>query len=151
MKIEIRRRVYEDLDEIMEMEVKSFSTPWSRKAFENELINNMLAVYYVAVYEGKCIGYAGMWHVMDELHITNVAVHPDYRGHHIANLLMEALIAFGDSDAYVGMTLEVRVGNHVAIHLYEKYGFTKLGIRRGYYQDNGEDAMVMWKELKKNA
>lgn len=147
MDVLIRKMVVEDLDDIMEIEAASFSVPWSRNAFENELSTNMLAVYYVAVLGGRCVGYAGMWHVMDELHITNVAVHPDFRGHHISNGLMDALIGFSEGDAYVGMTLEVRESNRVARNLYEKYGFEILGKRTKYYTDNGEDALVMWKEL----
>jgi len=147
MSVTIRRMTLEDLDEVMVIEELAFSVPWSRESFENEINNNLLAVYYVAVLGGICVGYAGMWHVMDELHITNVAVHPDYRGQKISNHLMDALVAFAEGDQYIGMTLEVRVSNQVAINLYTKYGFKRLGLRPKYYIDNGEDAIVMWKEL----
>ena len=145
----IRKMTIEDVAAVVVVENICFITPWSEESFKNELTTNMLAVYYVAEIEGKVIGYAGMWHVMDELHITNVAVHPDYQGRKIGNQLLEALISFSSSGPYKGMTLEVRVSNEVAINLYTKYGFEKLGIRKGYYQDNKEDAMVMWKELNK--
>jgi len=145
----IRKMTLEDLAAVVVVENICFTTPWSEDSFRNELTTNMLAVYYVAEVDDHVVGYAGMWHVMDELHITNVAVHPDYQGRSIGNQLLEALIGFSASGPYKGMTLEVRVSNEVAINLYKKYGFEKLGIRRGYYQDNKEDAMVMWKELNK--
>jgi len=145
----IRKMTTEDLLAVVEVENICFTTPWSEDSFRNELTTNMLAVYYVAEFEQRVVGYAGMWHVMDELHITNVAVHPEFRGKKIGNQLLEALIGFSSSGPYTGMTLEVRVSNDVAIKLYTKYGFEKLGIRKGYYQDNKEDAIVMWKELNK--
>jgi ribosomal-protein-alanine N-acetyltransferase len=145
----IRKMTTEDLLAVVEVENICFTTPWSEDSFRNELTTNMLAVYYVAEVDQRVVGYAGMWHVMDELHITNVAVHPEFRGKKIGNQLLEALIGFSSSGPYTGMTLEVRVSNDVAINLYTKYGFEKLGIRKGYYQDNKEDAIVMWKELNK--
>jgi len=145
----IRKMTTEDLLAVVEVENICFTTPWSEDSFRNELTTNMLAVYYVAEVDQRVVGYAGMWHVMDELHITNVAVHPEFRGKKIGNQLLEALIGFSSSGPYTGMTLEVRVSNDVAIKLYTKYGFEKLGIRKGYYQDNKEDAIVMWKELNK--
>jgi len=145
----IRKMTTEDLLAVVEVENICFTTPWSEDSFRNELTTNMLAVYYVAEVDQRVVGYAGMWHVMDELHITNVAVHPEFRGKKIGNQLLEALIGFSSSGPYTGMTLEVRVSNDVAINLYSKYGFEKLGIRKGYYQDNKEDAIVMWKELNK--
>ena len=89
-----------------------------------------------------------MWLIMDEIHITNIAIDPPFRGKGYSKALMEALINFGQGNGYHHMTLEVRVSNHVAIALYEKIGFTSVGKRPKYYIDTGEDALVMWKEIK---
>jgi ribosomal-protein-alanine N-acetyltransferase len=93
------------------------------------------------------IGYAGLWLILDEAHVTSVAVHPDYRGRRLGELLFNVLI---QEAVYLGadrMTLEVRVSNHAARQLYKRLGFVSAGIRKGYYNDNQEDAIIMWKHL----
>ena len=136
-----------DLDEICEIEAKAYGEHhWSRNSFVQET-ENKLAKYYVAKNEqGKVVGYLGAWIIIDEAHITTLAVHPDYKRKKIAQSLMNCLI----EDCYKNMvkyiTLEVRVSNEPAISLYSKYGFKSLGTRKGYYQDNNEDALIMWTE-----
>lgn len=145
--LEFRRMTLDDVSRILEIEHKSFTLPWSEEAFTLELTQNHFAKYVVAVADGVVIGYGGTWVIIDEAHITNVAVHPDFRGHGIGELLMQQLMALAISYGAERMTLEVRVSNTVAINLYEKMGFLSHGIRKGYYTDNNEDAIIMWAEL----
>lgn len=142
-----RRMVHEDIDAVYAIEEASFKTPWTRNAFEDEIVKNTLAIYYVVESEGHVVGYGGMWMVMDELHITNVAIEPAHRGKGLSKKIMHALIDYGQSNRFSHMTLEVREHNQVAISLYEKLGFIIAGKRPKYYFDTGEDAFVMWKEL----
>ncbi|MCL6444495.1 MAG: ribosomal protein S18-alanine N-acetyltransferase, partial [Alicyclobacillus sp.] len=92
-------------------------------------------------------GYAGVWLIVDEGHVTNIAVDPDFRGRHLGETLLKALMATCRSQGMRRMTLEVRVTNGVAQRLYEKLGFKGVGIRKGYYTDNHEDALIMWADL----
>ncbi len=144
--LHIRAMTVKDLEDIMVLENLSFRIPWSRSAFEEELRGNTFARYLVADLNGKAVGYAGMWKVYDEGHITNIAVHPEFRRAGIAAALLEALISLAAAEGIERMTLEVRQGNLAAKSLYMKYGFMDCGIRKGYYADNGEDAVIMWKE-----
>lgn len=145
--INVRKMTVDDIDRVYEIEVESFQTPWSRESIEKEVIENTLAEYFVLTLDQSVIGYGGMWLIMDELHITNVAVTPKFRGKGYSSVLIQALIDFGKEKKFKHMTLEVRTGNQVAISLYEKFGFVGVGKRPKYYVDTGEDALVMWKEL----
>ncbi len=136
----------QDLDEVMEVEHRCFTTPWSRYSFTHELKDNQFSHYLIARHLGKIIGYAGMWIVLDEAHVTNVGVLPEYRGEGIGELLMRSLIAMAKNRGAKKMTLEVRKNNYVAQNLYSKLGFEPVGIRRGYYLDDREDAVIMWKD-----
>lgn len=136
-----------DIGQIVEVEQASFSTPWSADAFFNELTNNHFAYYIVAEIDKRVIGYCGVWVIIDEAHITNVAVHPDYRGKKIGEDLMRHIITLSKSNGAKKMTLEVRVSNQTALALYHKFGFEEHGIRKGYYTDNQEDAIIMWVNL----
>ena len=135
------------IDEVMEVEKKSFSTPWSREAFEKEVRENQLALYFVAELEGSVVGYCGLWLIMDEAHITNIAVDPDYRGLKIGDALVKKILEKSREKGLKKVTLEVRESNEVAQGLYEKHGFESCGIRARYYHDNNENAVIMWKEL----
>lgn len=135
----------EHLDGVMELEEATFSIPWTRADFEREVKENTMAIYYVAVEEGKIIGYAGMWHVVTEGHITNVGVLEEARCKGVGSLLMEKMIEIALEKKMTGMTLEVRMGNAPAQALYHKYGFKTEGIRKNYYSDTKEDALIMWK------
>ncbi|HEY8424901.1 MAG TPA: ribosomal protein S18-alanine N-acetyltransferase [Limnochordales bacterium] len=137
-----------DLNDIMVIERLSFSTPWSRAAFLSELLDNDRAHYLVARVDGRAVGYVGIWLVADEGHITNVAVHPDYRGRGVGRRLMEAITDLARRKGMRRMTLEVRKSNIRAQRLYESLGFRSAGIRRGYYRDNNEDAIIMWRDLE---
>ncbi len=146
-KLQIRRMTLQDVDQVMLVEKRSFTAPWSRQAFMTELIDNHLARYIVAEYSGRVIGYAGVWMIIDEGHVTNIAVDPDFRGKYLGDKLLRALMSICMAQGGKKMTLEVRVTNHVAQKLYEKYGFERVGIRKGYYTDNREDALIMWADL----
>ncbi|WP_027416691.1 ribosomal protein S18-alanine N-acetyltransferase [Aneurinibacillus terranovensis] len=148
--LKIRRMELKDLDGICEVEVLSFSVPWSRESFLNEITNNLFARYLVVEYGENVVGYAGMWVVIDEAHITNVAIHPEFRGHRLGERLMKEMMVFARQEGVEHMTLEVRASNKIAQNLYRKFGFTEGGLRRGYYTDNMEDAIIMWVNLNDN-
>ena len=133
-----------DVDDVLKVEESSFHITWTRADFEREAENNM-AIYYIAKVDGNIAGYAGMWHVVDEGQITNVAVMPEYRQMGIGSLLMEKLIEIAEEKQMTGITLEVKISNYNAQKLYIKYGFKPEGFRKNYYKDTNEDAVIMWK------
>lgn len=135
-----------DVEGVLNVERNSFSTPWSRDSFISELMYNGNAFYLVAKLQDKVIGYVGTWIILDEAHITNVAVHSEYRRQHVGEKLLVTLIEEMKERHVTKMTLEVRVSNGGAQKLYEKLGFVSAGIRPGYYQSNAEDAVIMWKD-----
>lgn len=139
----------EDLDDVLQIEERTFSTPWSRNAFEMEIKDNLLSTYIVAEFDGKIVGYAGLWIIIDEGHITNIAVDERYKGRSIGNALLIGLTKQCINNGIFKMTLEVRKSNIVAINLYKKHGFTEEGIRKNYYVAEKEDAIVMWKIIEK--
>ena len=145
MDIFIRDLVEDDIDELVEIEQECFPTPWSRSAFLTEIRDNKLAKYFVAELGGKVVGYGGMWLILNEGHITNIAVREDYRGLGIGNKILESLIYYCASKNIQNMTLEVRKSNIVAQNLYKKYKFVEYGLRPRYYSDNHEDALIMWR------
>ncbi|MDN5347101.1 MAG: [ribosomal protein S18]-alanine N-acetyltransferase [Clostridia bacterium] len=139
--------IAEHLDQVLEIERVSFPSPWERSAFLNEIYNNNYAYYYVCLVEGKVCGYAGLWLILDEVHITNIAVHPHWRGRGLGKLLLDFLLHEAARLGADRVTLEVRVSNIAAQKLYERAGFTRAGVRKGYYNDTREDAIIMWKHL----
>ena len=145
--IYISNMLKDDIENVIKIEAEAYGEHhWSKSAFYDEIQNN-LAKYYVAkTPEGELVGYAGTWHIIDEGHITTIAVKKDYHRKHIG----EAIIIKILEDCYKAgvkyLTLEVRVSNEAAIALYNKYGFNSLGTRKGYYQDDNEDALIMWTE-----
>jgi len=143
----VRKMKLSDIDSVIDIEKNSFPIPWTRGAFMAELKNNMLARYCVVEVNGRVVGYGGMWLIMDEAHITNIAVHPEYRGRGIGTKLIGALIAEVSGTNIYGMTLEVRRSNIRAQKLYRKFGFVPCGVRPEYYLDNREDAIIMWKTM----
>lgn len=136
-----------DLTRIEEVENLSFTTPWSRKAFYNELVLNQFAHYTVVTVDGVIAGYCGFWLILDEAHITNIAIHPDYRGRGLGRALLRYVMQLAQELGATSMILEVRVSNDIARGLYESLGFVRIGLRKGYYADNKEDAILMWVEL----
>lgn len=145
----VRRGVVTDADDIAALEVVCFADPWSKESLVYELSENPRAVYIVAEVDGHVVGYVGVWGIVDEGHITNVAVSPDYRRKNIGSLLIYHMLKATTQAGLVRHTLEVRAGNAPAQALYRKYGFEEAGIRKGYYQDNGEDAIIMWRDSEK--
>ncbi|MEG6586831.1 ribosomal protein S18-alanine N-acetyltransferase [Dendrosporobacter sp. 1207_IL3150] len=142
----IRPMLAEDIEDVLAVEVLSFSTPWSQDAFESE-ITNKLAYYLVLEDNRQVIGYAGMWLILDEAHITNIAIIPQYRRSGLGEKLLLEMIQKAKLHGAASMTLEVRVSNNAAQCLYEKLGFEKRGIRKQYYTDTKEDALIMWAEF----
>lgn len=134
-----------DLEQILEIEQASFTTPWSRQSFLHELLENERAVYLVYRHNERVWGYIGMWVVVDEGHITNLAVHPAFRRRGVGRQLIEALTMESTRRGIRHLTLEVRKSNIPAQELYKEMGFVSMGIRRQYYLDNMEDAIIMWK------
>ena len=146
-KIQISQMTTDDIENVIEIEAEAYGNHhWSKSSFYDEMQNN-LAKYYVAkTLDGELIGYAGTWHIIDEGHITTIAVKKSHQRKHIGEAIINKII----EDCYKGgikyLTLEVRASNEPAIKLYTKYGFNSLGTRKGYYQDNNEDALIMWTE-----
>lgn len=149
MKIVIEKMKRKHINEIYQIECASFYTPWSKAALTNEL-KNKAAYYFVAIDEKKSrvMGYGGFWRVVDEANINNIAVHPDYRGKHIGDKIMQILIEEAQKLGLDTMFLEVRRSNEPAQSLYRKHGFQMVGVRNEYYVDNKEDAIVMLKALE---
>jgi len=143
--IEVKLMKREHIDGVMVIENLSFKIPWSRNSFVEELTTNDIAVYFVAISGGKIIGYGGVWTIFDEGHITNIAVHPEFRRCGAASMIMDKILNTCDESGIKSFTLEVRKNNIVAQKLYGKYGFKIEGMRKGYYTDTGEDALIMWR------
>ena len=133
----------EDVEAVHAIEEACFAIPWSRESFLREVTENQCARYLVMREDGECVAYAGMWFVLDEAHVTNVAVRLDARGEGIGEALMRALIRLAADNGMTWMTLECRRSNKIAQNLYHKLGFTDVGYRKRYYEDNREDALVM--------
>lgn len=148
MNVSVREMRESDIDRILEIERESFSPPWSREAFLLELTKNILAKYIVVEVDEKVVGYGGIWLIIDEGHVTNIAVDKEYRGLGLGNKLLEGLIQLCIDRDIKHITLEVRKSNEVAKSLYKKYGFKEYGIRPRYYTDNNEDAIIMWKTIE---
>jgi ribosomal-protein-alanine N-acetyltransferase len=134
----------DDVARVLEIEQASFPTPWPRDAYTHELRENRLACYLVARLMRQIVGYTGMWVILDEAHVTTLAVDPTHRGQRIGEQLLVALLGEAMRRGARWVTLEVRKTNAVAQALYRKYGFKEIGVRKGYYSDNREDAIVMW-------
>lgn len=142
-----RQMLAKDIDDVVATEVEVFTTPWSAEVFEHELTGNDYATYIVAEYENEVVGHVGMWVVLDECHITNVAVRKSRQGNGIGEALMRQAMDLCRNNGVRAMSLEVRVTNETAQNLYRKLGFQPGGIRKNYYSDDHEDALVMWVEL----
>jgi ribosomal-protein-alanine N-acetyltransferase len=143
--VQIRRLTLVDLAEIEVIEQRAYHTPWSRSMFASELAK--ATSICLGAFEGdRLVGYIVNSRYVDAWHVMNVAVDPDFQRRGIASRLLERLFELTVDDDGRGYTLEVRVSNKEAIKLYEKLGFERHGIRRGYYTDNREDALIMWRD-----
>ncbi len=145
--LEVRRLELRDLNAIEEIERASYRTPWSRSMFAGELAKpSSLSLGAFDSETGELLGYLIISRYVDAWHVMNVAVSPEHRRRKIATMLLDRLFELTAGDGQRGYTLEVRVSNDVAIRLYERAGFKPRGIRRGYYTDNREDALIMWRD-----
>ena len=145
MDLIVRLAEERDIIPMAQMDILCFSAPWSEESFRKEITENRLAFYIVAEISGRMVGYAGLWGIVDEGHITNVAVHPDFRRKGIGEALITVLLSHTRENGILSHTLEVRASNEAAISLYSKFGFKPAGLRKNYYEDNGEDAIIMWR------
>jgi ribosomal-protein-alanine N-acetyltransferase len=143
--VDIRKLTLGDLNVIEEIERRSYPTPWSRSMFAGELAKP--ASLCLGAFEGEQLGgYLIVSRYVDAWHVMNIAVDPEFRRRGVATALLERLFELANDGSGRGYTLEVRVSNEGAIKLYERLGFTARGIRRGYYTDNREDALIMWRD-----
>ncbi|EGQ25560.1 ribosomal protein S18-alanine N-acetyltransferase [Mammaliicoccus sciuri] len=143
-----RKMTLADITSVASIEREAFATPWTEEIFEHELAGNEYSHYIVAELDGEIIGHCGMWIVLDECHITNVAVRSSLRGKGIGEDLMRKAMELCRLNEVRTMTLEVRVSNEPARSLYRKLGFQEGGIRKNYYTDDHEDGLVMWVEFE---
>ena len=145
--VEIRPLDLSDLNSVENLERRAYPTPWSRAMFASELAKPTSIT--LGAFEGDLlVGYAVNSRYVDAWHVMNVAVEPEHQGRGIATRLLERLFELTRLDQRRGYTLEVRVSNLDAIRLYEKLGFERRGVRRGYYTDNREDALIMWRDAE---
>jgi len=147
LEIKIQPMQKSEVDDVLKIEEQAYGDHhWSKDSFYGELLND-LAYYYSAFDKnGDLVGYAGSWQILDEAHITTIAVKPEFKRKKIGEALLDRIIQECYKNEIKYVTLEVRVSNIAAISLYEKYSFKSLGTRKGYYQNNNEDALIMWTE-----
>jgi len=133
----------DDIEQVHKIECEVFSKPWSINAFKDEM-NNENAYYYVVEKDNKVIGYAGLWKILDEGHITNVAVSKKFQGQGLGTSLLKKLIEKTEKSGIKSFTLEVRKSNTKAINIYKRLGFKEVGFRKNFYEEPKEDAIIMW-------
>lgn len=146
-KLVIRKMEIDDLDAVQKVELASFSEAWPKDIFYEEIVNNTYAHYFVALLDDEIIGYAGLWIVIDDAQITNIAINPAYRGKKYGERLFYYVLQYAIGLGTKRLSLEVRVSNVIAQRMYRKFGLIPGGIRKNYYTDNQEDAIVMWVNL----
>ncbi len=145
--IYISKMTPQDIDKVVEIEAEAYGEHhWSKSSFYDEMQNNLAKYYTAKTLDGELVGYAGVWHIIDEGHITTIAVKKSHLRQHIGEAIIVKILEDCYNAEIKYLTLEVRVSNEPAIGLYTKYGFNSLGTRKGYYQDNNEDALIMWTE-----
>ena len=141
--LQIRAATEADLPAVLTIEEEAFSLPWTRAMFLSELSQPRLSIFLVGELRSRLVGYVAAWVVLDELHISNLAVHRDYRGQRLGQTLLGAILDAGIARGVILASLEVRPSNTAARQMYGKFGFLEVALRRGYYSDTGEDAIVM--------
>jgi ribosomal-protein-alanine N-acetyltransferase len=151
LRVRIREMEPGDLDGVMAIEGVSFPTPWPRKLFEEEIVRAFSDALVAVPAEGEgVLGYAVCWTVADESHLLNIAVRPDARGRGVGTELLRECILRSARAGVDRIHLEVRAGNGPAIRMYEREGFSFQGIRRRYYADTGEDAILLSREIRRS-
>lgn len=143
--LRIRRASATDAAQIAKVEARCFALPWSEEAILQDMTRNPRAMYFVADADGVIAGYVSLWKILDEGQINNVAVLPEYRRQHIAQAMIDVMLRVTEEAGVASHTLEVRAHNAAAKALYAGFGFCEEGLRKGYYEDNGEDAVIMWR------
>jgi ribosomal-protein-alanine N-acetyltransferase len=143
-RLEIEPMTQADLPTVLRIEAASFTTAWPVNAFANEIRDNKLAHYFIGRVGGKIVAYGGIWVILEDSHVTTIAVQPEWRGRKFGEEMLLRLLDEAIAQGACWITLEVRESNVSAQKLYRKYGFTTVSTRRGYYSDNGENALVMW-------
>ncbi|TFJ91529.1 ribosomal protein S18-alanine N-acetyltransferase [Lentibacillus salicampi] len=143
----IRQMELADIDDVLQIEKDSFMTTWPRDIMVQELTDNDYAHYYVLLIDQQLVGYAGMWHVIDDAQITSIAVAPSFRGRKLGKSLFLYILEQAIQMGAKRLSLEVRVSNTVAQRMYRKFGLVPGGLRKNYYTDDQEDAIVMWVNL----
>ncbi len=142
--ITIRKMEIADVDQVMEVERVSFTTPWTTVIFYQEIVDNQYAYYYVIEWNGRIVGYVGTWVVLEDAQVTNIAIMPELRGNKLGEKLFQYMLLQIKLIGATRLSLEVRESNIPAQKLYRKFGLVPGGIRKNYYTDNQEDAIVMW-------
>ncbi|HEV8021691.1 MAG TPA: ribosomal protein S18-alanine N-acetyltransferase [Candidatus Lustribacter sp.] len=143
-RLDISPMTLDDISDVLKIEALSFESTWPANAFVNELRDNKLAYYFVGRLDGRIVAYGGIWVILEDSHVTTIAVHPDVRGQRLGEEILVHLLDEAIERDASWITLEVRETNEIAQKLYRKYGFTVVSTRRGYYSDNNESALVMW-------
>src|SRR5690625_1965649 len=147
-KLVIRKMQITDVDAVLNVEKASFTSPWCKNIFYQELMDNEHAHYFVSIVNKNIIGYAGLWIVRDNAQVTNISIHPNYRGYKYSEKLFHYIFYYAIKHGAARLSLEVRLSNIAAQHMYRKFGLVPGGIRKRYYQDNNEDALIMWVNIK---
>jgi len=142
--LQIAPMLESDITPVLRIEELCFATAWPQNAFCNEVNQNKLAHYFVGRLGNDIIAYGGIWVILEDSHITTIAVHPQHQGKKYGEVLLLFLLERAIEHGASWITLEVRESNEIAQNLYRKYGFTTVSTRRGYYSDNNENALVMW-------
>lgn len=145
--IEIREMLAKDIQEVLAVDEQIFTSSWTEGIFKHELLDNEYAHYFVVEANGEIIGYAGLWIVEDDAQMTNIGLLQKYRGYKIGEKLFGFALQYAMNNGVKRLSLEVRVSNIPAQKMYEKFGLVPGGIRKKYYIDNNEDAIVMWVNL----
>ncbi|MBO4879827.1 MAG: ribosomal protein S18-alanine N-acetyltransferase [Clostridia bacterium] len=135
-----------DIEQVYAIECSCFTQPWSQESLIGEIVRNDIAHYVVADLDGRIIGYAGIWVMFDEAHMTNIAVIPEFRRQGVARNIILCMMRYASDKGASRMTLEVREFNFKAQNLYTSLDFKKVGIRRKYYSDTGENAFILWND-----
>nr|WP_163970898.1 ribosomal protein S18-alanine N-acetyltransferase [Oceanobacillus halotolerans] len=146
----IRKMEIADIEQVMKVEEASFDSPWTKEMFYQELSENNHAHYLVLQMDKEVIGYVGLWIVLDDAQVTNIAIMPDYRGKGLGKMLFQYTLHYVINLGVKRLSLEVRVSNIVAQRMYRRFGLVPGGIRKNYYKDNQEDALVMWVNLNES-